>query len=189
MRAPTLRSGAVRVPPVAQRRLLWIMTGTLIVVAAACFAALTLTEFRTGFAPSIGVYRSGTATVSGPCEPLAGQLGTAVRCPARVNWDSAARPGLAVTDAPQVWVTSRHRLTGPVPVVSRKAYYTSRLGGAIRYQASAEVIMPADQPPLPSAAKAGLVIAAIAISIGAVVVVGRVARGPLLRAATRTAAS
>lgn len=109
--------------------------------------------FRIGFSPNNEVYRSGTVTVSG-CGPMPGQLGMR-SCAATVNnWAPGVRGGLQLTDAHDVVVYSRSPLSGEVPVVSRLHSFGSYDAYHHYYENNDyEVIVPADQKPLPNGVK------------------------------------
>lgn len=84
-------------------------------------------------------------------------------------------------------MVSRTPLTGTVQVVSRKAMITnpSRPGGNV--PTSEEVIMPADQTPLPDVVKVLLGLGCLLMAFVGTFVGGRIAWGVELRRAERSA--
>jgi len=163
-----------------------VLCGALAMIAAA--ALLSLTAYRTGFAPLPQTYRSGTVTITG-CQPQGSQLFLVQSCTARVvAWDGEPRAGApALTDAAEVAVVSRTPLTGTVQVVSRKGMITNpfRPGGNV--PTSEEVIMPADQTPLPDVVKVLLGLGCLLMAFVGSFVGGRIAWGVELRRAERSA--
>lgn len=160
-------------------------------IAALTFAAtallttlgLGLTGYRTGFAPSPEVYRTGAVTVH-DCAGWGWQLGLVQRCTATVEqWDSAsAQPGLDLTDAPEVVVISRTPLSGSVTVASHKGFLSDRVpGGTV--QVATEVIMLTDQLAWPGWLSALAAVGCLLASFAAMFVAAKLSRPWLLRRA------
>lgn len=171
-RSPAIRKLALRIGAL-----------TFVITAVVTTLGLSLTAYRTGFAPTPQTYRTGTVSVQ-ECTGWAWQLGLVQRCVATVErWDPASvRPGLDLTDAPQVVVISRTPVSGQVEVASRKGFVTDRVpGGTV--QVASEVIMPTDQQPWPSWLSALAGVGCLVVAFGATVLAARLTRPWLLRRA------
>lgn len=144
---------------------------------------LGATAYRTGFAPQAQVYRTGEVTVTA-CERQPSQLWLVQECPATVDrWDPEVVPGLELTSAAQVRVTSRVDVSGRKVAVASRQAVLGRTSGADQTQV--EVIMPTDQRPLPDGFKLLLALACLVTPFVGTVLWGRLAWEIALRISRR----
>ncbi len=154
-----------------------------IALCAGSVALLATTSYLTGFSPNNDVYRSGTVKVS-RCSPMPHQLGMQACLAQLVGWNSDVRPGVDLTDSPQVMVLSRTPLSGTVDVVSRMDAFTSyNTSTGYRTVHPHEVIVPVDARPLPNLVKALMGIGCVVMAFVGTYLGGRIAWEIVLRRA------